>query len=405
MKKQLLSKIVIIVVVSFLLILAPQHINMPSQSATAAICTGIAIDTQQNNLSLTAQILLPMAGGQYEQSMSLVTSDGVNLMDAFDNLEALVGKRINMSHCFYIIIGDEFSKTNLASNLDYLIRGHNTGNNTIILQSKSTAKELIELAANANSSGVDSIQTLLKYNDKYLSSSEANLKSFYNDYLSPHKTSCITLLDKSPDSKEQSNNSSGGGQESSNSSGSSSSNIIKEKIKNDGSCSVYYKGKCATILSPEERQYFNWLDSKLNNTPILLENISDKQFESATLGYSIVSKKMKWQYKFINNKPCIFIDYDLNLRPEMFLQDKDNLPNKSYINDSILEAINTKVETEVKLAMKKQKEYGFDIFDFYKKFDIHCHNEWKQYILSLDDKDNYISSIEVYTNVKCKSQI
>ena len=398
MSKNLFNKIFLFMVIGFLIIIAPREINAPSQSVINAICTGIAIDKEEN-LNLTAQILLSQAGGQYTQSMTVVTSQGDDLMEAFRRLEAYVGKKVNLSHCFYIIIGEEFSKTNLASSLDYLMRGSNGGTNTFLIQAKGKASDMLNMAASANSSGIDSIQTLLKYNDRYLSSSEANLKSFYNDYLSPHKTSFVTLLDTFPQDESSS------GQSGQNE-GNGGNSVIKEKIKNDGSCAVFYKGALATILTPQERSYFDWFDNKLSNSIVEIKNVNDKTFTNATLGYTIINKGIKYNLAFVGNKPCIYISYDLKLKPEMFLTgDGEVLQNSAFISAEIERAFQQKISLEIDKAMQIQKEYGFDVFNFYKMFNIRLHTEWQDYLESLNNPEDYIKGIEVYCNVKCSSKV
>ena len=79
MSRSLFNKIVVFCVVLFLLILAPQEINRPNQGTIRAVCTGLAIDTAtdgSNLLNVTAQVLIPKAGGQYEQTISLVNGEG-----------------------------------------------------------------------------------------------------------------------------------------------------------------------------------------------------------------------------------------------------------------------------------------------------------------------------------------
>lgn len=418
--KSLFNKIVLYAVIFFLALLAPSQLNAPSQATIRAICTGLAIDASQeidNGVSVTAQVLIPQPGGQYSQSMSLVTSDGLDLLEAFNKMEFQIGKKIRLEHCCFIIIGMKASEQNLTRTLDYLIRGNNSGNNTVLVQTKGEAKDLIAVSSNVNSNEIDNIQTIVRYNEQYLTSNEANLKSFFSDYHSPHRTSIMSCIetykeDSTHDSGGHSESASNGGEQSSGSgesggqSGSGGATSKLDKIKNDGSVAVYLDGKLAKIVSGEERKYFNWLDGNLRDNYVKIENVNDKVFQNATIGYTILDKSLNPSFKMVNNTPCIFLDINLKLRTEMILeQDGTSLPYRSYISDAVVKAFNTLVEEEVQKAMEIQREYGFDVFNYYKEFNTNMTAQWQQYLNSLDTPQDYIKGIEVFTKVTCDSLV
>ncbi len=416
MRKGTFNKVVLFSVIVFLVLIAPAELNLPNQSNIRAICTGLAVDLSEKNedeLMLTAQILIPKAGGQYSQSMSLATAEGPSVMEALNNMEFNVGKKIRLEHCFFIIIGEKAAERNIAKTLDYFVRGNNTGINTMLLKAKGLAKDLISVASNTSTNDIDNIQTLLRYNDRHMATKEANLKSFFHDYLSPHKTSFMSCLDTFSSGDSSGGNQSGGGggsgdsapkeAQTNNDSGQTAS---KDQIKNDGSVAVFYEGKLATILTPQERKYFNWLDYQINENLVELYNITDKTFNNATLGYTITSKKMDYELDIKNKTPRIFIDYKLNLRMEMILQeDGTSLPNKTYISEEVTKAFNNKVSEEVTKAMDIQKEYGFDAFNFYKMFNKRMNGEWQKYLQSLDNESDYMKNIEVFVKVEVRSLI
>ncbi len=408
MSKNLFNKIILFAVVLFLLILAPSALNVPSQTAVRAICTGLAIDkgSQEGQVTVSAQILIPEAGGQYTQKLSMVSQDGETVEDALELMEYQVGKKIRLAHCNFIILGKELcEQQNIATVMDYFLRGNNIANNTLLIYSDKEAKELLSKSSNINTNEVDNLQVIAKHNEKYVFSGNANLLSFYHDYLSPQRTSCmarITIKENgdtdsssgtsgSSDNGESGGSSGGGG-------GGSSKNTQSDTVLSDGSVAVFYKGKLARILTNDEREQFNWFDSKITGTIIKLTGISDKVLNNADLAYSVTNKKLKFDYQVVNNIPTIKFKVDVGLKLEMVQQeDETSLTNyDNSISEAVSNAISTKIENDVQNMMKIQKEYGFDVFNIYKPFNIRCHSEWQKYLKSLENPEDYMKNIEVF---------
>ncbi len=410
MSKRLFNKIIMFAVIIFLLILAPSQINLPKQTNTRAICTGLAIDSAEklpDGIMLTAQIVIPQAGGQYSPNNTLVSAEGENLLDAFTQLDYHIGKKVRLAHCGFILIGYEASQHNLAETLDYLVRGNNAGNNTLLVHTSGKAKDLITIASDINSNETDNIQTIVRYNEQYVATSEANLRSFYDAYLSPHSTSIMSCLkvNKEESQGQSDDSSSGGGEQSETeqSGGSSASPApTTDKIKNEGEIAVFKNGRLAKILTSEERVKFSWLDNRLNDTPFSLEHITDQIFDDATVGFNITDKSISAEYKFVNNTPCIYYTIDLNLRTEMISEASGKLPRtQNYHTPAVADAVQTRVSNDVADAMEIAKEYGFDTYNFYRSFLIACPAEWKKYLTQIGPDGDYMQNVEVFvkTNI------
>ncbi len=415
MSKNLFNKIVLFAVVFFLATLAPNAVNTPSQTDVRTICTGLAIDKADTSgkVKISAQILIPEAGGQYKQSLAIVSHDGNDFSDAVEKMSFQVGKRMRFAHCCYIIISKDVSAENIIPQLDYLMRGNNIGNNTLLIHTEEKAKDLLQLTSTINNNEVDNLQIIAKFNEKFLFSGGANLKSFFADYLSPHHTSFMANIKMKED--ESSQNGGGGGESGSNGTSggnqqeqsSGSATYLSDKLTTEGAVAVFYKGKLAKILQNEERKQFNWLDSNVTGSIIQLDNVTDKYYNNAQVSFAVMQRALKFDYSIENNTPIVRVKYDLGVRPEIILQqDGTVLPvYNDYITDNIKDMISTYIQNAVSSAMQIQKQYGFDLFDFYKAFNINCHNEWQKYLNSLIDKDNYIQNVEVFTEVNCYNSI
>ena len=398
MSKNLFNKIVLFAVVAFILLLVPGAINTPSQSAVRAICTGLAIDSGENGVEVSAQILIPEAGGQYQQKFSIVSQSGETVEDAIELMEYQVGKKVRLAHCGFILLGKSLCEDkDIATVLDYFLRGNNIANNTLLIYTDKEAKDLLKKSSNINTNEVDNLQIIAKYNERYVFSGNANLLSFYHDYLSPQKTSCMAQV--TTKSQGETSNSGGGGQSGGESGGgqSSSGNTQEDSVLSDGSVAVFYKGKMTKVLSNDEREQFNWFDKKITGNMIKLSNVSDKVLTNANLGYSVAQKNVRLEFAVINNVPTVKLKLGLGLKLEMIENTNGSLGNmSSYLSEAVKTAMRTKLENDIQNTVKIQQEYGFDIFNFYNSFNIQCHSEWQKYLSTLDAPDDYMKKVEVF---------
>jgi len=387
-----LKKICVLFCLIFCLYLLFDTLNAPSQNAVRAICTGLSIDKENNETKVSAQIVIPEAGGQYSQKLSVIENKGNSIEEALEKMEFQIGKKIRLGHCGFIVISSDYAKDNITKDFDYFLRGNNLGNNTLLLFTVGKASDVLQSASNVNSNEVDNLQINTKYSERHLFSKSANVISFFNDYLSPHATSHMPNL--VVEKKKNSDTSSGSGGEGQNNQSSPS----KDSIKADGSVAIFYQGKFSTLLSPTEREDFNWFDEDLLGTRIRVEHIDNEKLRDANLSFTLSHKKIGVTYEFINNEPTIKLDFHLGLKPEAI--SNSVVPAYENVMDNVVEnAISNKVSSAVENVLSIEKEREFDVFNFYRKFNIFCHDEWQKYLNSLQPDEHYLKHIKIVTKV------
>ncbi len=376
----------------FILYLCIDTLNAPSQNAVRAICTGLSIDKESNETKVCAQIIIPEAGGQYAQKLSVIENKGASVEEALEKMEFQIGKKIRLGHCGFIVMSSEYAKTDITKDFDYFLRGNNLGNNTLLLFTTGESKKVLESASNVNSNEVDNLQINTKYSERHLFSKSANVISFFNDYLSPHSTSHMPNLVVN---SQKSSSESGGGDSQNQEKQSKPS---KDSIKADGSVAIFYQGKFSFLLSPTEREDFNWLDKSVKGTRIRLENITTDKFENANLSFTLSHKKIDFGYQFINGEPTIHINFRLGLKPEAISD--TNVSAYTNIVDSVVQnAISQKINKALEKVLTIEKEHEFDVFNFYRQFNIHCHTEWQKYVNSLGADEHYLKHIKIVAKV------
>ncbi len=395
MTKQKIKKWAIILAIVFLSILTTETINMPGQNSVRAICTGLSIDYENPTYSVSAQIVIPEAGGEYNQKLVLVNTKAPSIDEALRNMEFQVGKKIRLGHCGFILLSQEFCETDITKELDYFLRGNNLGNNTLLLYTDTEAQKVLEKTSNVNSNEVDNLQINSKYNKNHLLSKSANLMSFFNDYLSPHKTSCMPQISLEAQSENQS--SQGNGKEQPNT-------PTKDAIKNDGSMAIFVNGQCAKVLSPNECKDFQWFDTTVSDTRLKIENVNTPQIQDGTICFTITHKNVKFDYKVLHKQPIITIRYDLGLKPESISATNVVPAYTSVVDETINTLVSDSISLSINNALSTMQQYEIDLFNFYHQFNLYCHTDWQNYLSNLSPSEHYLDHLKVVTMVTCTDE-
>ena len=390
-----------VLIVSFLSILAIETIDMPGQNSVRAICTGLGIDYENSAYSVSAQIVIPEAGGEYAQKQVIVNNSAPSVEKALLNMEFQVGKKIRLGHCGFIIMNKEFCSQDITKELDYFLRGNNLGNNTLLFFTPDKAQKVLEKTSNVNSNEVDNLQINSKYNRQHLLSNCTNLISFFNDYLSPHKTSympSITL--SSNETSEQS----GQGQEQGSQDSSPSSQPSKDSIKNDGALAVFVEGKCTKVLTPSECENFQWFDKNISNSHVRLSNVNTHLIKDGDISFALAHKCIKFDYQIVKDIPIISLTLDLGLKPEA-INSSSHVPAYTGIVDDVISAnVAAVVDTSIQHSLSLMSQYEMDLFNFYHGFNLNCHNEWKKYLNTLSPTQHYLNNIKIVSNITCTDE-
>ena len=164
MDKALKYRIVAWMVAIFLLILLPNAVSVPSELQTTAIVSGIGIDKEGEEISLSAQILIPQPSTSYSPKSTVISGTGKDLMDAISAVELKTGQSLGLAHCYIIIIGDELCNDNLIETLDFLMRSNIMGNNTALIHTSQKAEDILKVSSQFSESDINNLQNIAKFN-------------------------------------------------------------------------------------------------------------------------------------------------------------------------------------------------------------------------------------------------
>ena len=279
MNKSIKYKIVVFVVAIFLTLLIPEGIYKPSQIQQIAIVSGLGIDKSDDKLEVSVSMIVPKPSSNYSPQQTVTSAKGKNLAEAISSIEIKTGQELGLAHCYIIILGEEFVKTDVTKDLDYLMRSNIMGNNSAIFHTDKTAKEILEVNSKLSEQNINNLQNIAKFNQEHYDSSNTNLINLFNDYLCNCHCSVMgsITLENSESSSNSSQSSKSQGSSQEESSQSQSSQKPEQTLNNKGDAIIIKNGTKLIKLTKEEMGYFSWLDTKAQTGYLTIENFFDNR--------------------------------------------------------------------------------------------------------------------------------
>ena len=403
MEKAIKYKIVAWIVALFLLVLMPQGIYKQSQIQTTSIVSGIGIDKKDDKIEVSVQILVPQPSSSYAPKQLVSSAMGENIAKAISAIELKVGQELGLAHCYIIILGDEYVKEDITSGLDYLLRSNIMGNNSAILHTDKTAKEVLETSSKLSEQDINNLQNIAKFNQEHYDSSNTNLINFMNDYLSPCPYSIMgTITLEEQQNKEQNASSS-----SENSKPTQENSQESQKIlSNNGEAIVLKNGIKIANLKREELGFFSWLDTKSQEGYINIENYSDENLENATITLKINHETAKFDPKLNLQTPIL----DIKISFECFIENITDENGKiisvreNILTENFKQKVTEKITNEINAALEISKQHKFDIIGAYTIFNNKFNAKWKNYLKTLENSDDYIKNLLANVSVSMQSK-
>jgi len=402
MDKALKYKIVVWFMIGFLLIFLPGAITTPSQIQTKSIVLGIGIDkSESEGLEVSAQIIIPQQSTNYSPKNLIASAEGNSLIDAIFSIEAEIGQRLGLAHCYVIILSDEICSENVPEMLDFFIRSNIMGNNSSLIHTNGKAKKLLETSAQLSASDVNNLQNITKYNRENNSAADTSFIDLFNEYLSPAPFSFIASIDVEEEESSSSEGSSGGSSSSTSSSSSSQTTPPSSTVlKNDGSAVVFKKGKKLLTLNKDQVIKFNWLNTNTQRGILTVEHFTNNFLSDVNITLKQISKSIDFNAKIVNNTPILKLNISLETTLDVIESPEGTLYtiHHNYFDATFRDAVQNKVRQDIADALTISKTNNFDIMNIYNIFNTSNHDEWKRFLSTLENPENYMERVEIEVN-------
>lgn len=195
MKKRVKAKWLILVVVIVAVALLDglsSNVNLLDR----AIVVGMGIDYEDDELNLSAQVLIPKNSSSASQGNDFVvySARGKTVQEAVENLSYTVGLKASFAHTNVIILGDKLLKSGRTDVLEFLVTSDMVTDNTLLVASAGEAKEILAVQMPINEVASYHLTEILQSNRKEAGQNTASLKSYFEDIYKVGNTACLPLV-------------------------------------------------------------------------------------------------------------------------------------------------------------------------------------------------------------------
>ncbi len=419
----------ITIVLAFLFL--PGSFIKENQGTLTSVVTGIGLDHEKDSTDyhITVQVVTPDVTGQNQQKVATFCDKGTTIVDALNNASLKIGKTIGFDHCSVIAIGESLSSENIFPLLDHFYREGNISLNTVLVNVKGSACDLITKTTEVSNLSSGSIQNNFTFNQKFFGSSKiSTLGTFFNEYFKLGQSVIVAEINMKPDetkteakgkeqkSENSSSSSSGASQQgSSGESGSASEGSGSEQlqkvniIQNQGESIVYKKGKAVARANNQVNYGFNYLDNRVKYGILSAEHITDDNLSDATVTMFVNNSTVNFKPVIDKQNNQFILKANIKLFGEITEVCCTNTENisrsyKDLLTDTVKEALSKKVKEDIEAAVQFCKLNNVDpvnIQDYFYKLKT---KDYKEMMKKLSINDNFLEYCTVEANVEVLHQ-
>jgi Ger(x)C family germination protein len=379
-------------------------LGKPAEIDRFAVVTALGIDiADEEGYEVSLLTFIPVAEQSFTQNYKVVSSSGKTLAQAIDYAGLNLGKKIGLSHLRTIVLGDELNSLDITNVLDFLTRDKEISSSTKLISTTENARDFLEALQQLDSQSSLIVSEIVGSNKDYVYSTDSSLETFFKGYFSPTKASLVPVFSLSEDGDGVAVSSQQTQGESQNANASDG----RKKIVNSGQTHLFKSGKLVTTLSGSDMQKLNYFKNDSAVGTITLENFSDDEFENATLSFNVYDKKIRKRVVFENGIPIVCLDVRLEVMLGEVEQNDGMLDvdiDTHTLTKPISDAIEKKVRSEIADAINIMRQSKTDAVDFYALLHNSAKKNFQRFLNSLDDKDDYLSSVIFKTTVKVHSR-
>ena len=386
-KKHIGLILILVIVIAFPTSLSNQiKINM------RVIVTGIAVDKEDKNFVVTAQIMKPSPGvksSSESATIDYITDKGETLAGAISKLSFKAGKTSAFSHTNFVILGKDMLNDDVTESLDYFIRDKIIKNSALVLFAEEKASDEIKKTKNTDHSVGIGLQKVFLFKEHESDGVMRTMMEFLNENQGISKTSVVSVLslksneESSSGSSEGSGSSSsgsssggsggeGGSGESSGSSGSSSGSggeSQNQYFEQQSPLMLFVGGRYAGKLEAEnEISGFMFTNKESKAIDVMVVATEKERLAGSKVEINIKNMGCSKKLTFEENTPVINIkvkiyNAEINeiLNPEIIALLTENEYKQMKID------LENEIKKRVSACFEKSKLCGADIFEAYEK--------------------------------------
>ncbi len=387
-KKHIGLILILIIVIAFPTSLSNQiKINM------RVIVTGIAVDKEDENFVVTAQIMKPSPGvksSSESATIDYITDKAETLAGAIAKLSFKAGKSSAFSHTNFVILGKAMLKEDVTISLDYFIRDKIIKNSALVLFAEEKASDEIKKTKNTDHSVGIGLQKVFLFKEHESDGIMTTMMEFLNENQSLSKTSIASVLSlktneessggsgksggssssgKSGGGSGESGGESGGGESGSSSGGSGSSSEENQYFVEQSPLLLFVDGYYAGKLETEDEVTgYMFTNKESKAIDVMVESSDTDRLAGSKIEINIKNMGSERKLKFENGVP------EINIKVKIYNAEINEILNPEIIAllteseyKQMKQDLSQEIEKRVTACFERAKACGADIFEAYEK--------------------------------------
>lgn len=410
--KAFIKRPILIAIALILIVFLPLGLSASPESIDLLHAVSLGIDKHEDGLEISIMAFVATSKETFVENYFLITAKAPSVAEAMKLISINVGKRLMTIHIGVIVISQEIATEGVLDSLNYFYRSSAIVNDTFLMCSTSTAKEVIENEIKLiNASGIN-LEEIGLYNENHIFVYETNIEAFYCGYFSETKAALVPLVELKTEAEATQTTSKGtepddGGQNGGASSGGSEE---QKYIQNTGKSAIFYDGLLKTIMNEDEMRGINWIGNSTKDVNIRIDNVTDENFENASLFFAVEGNDVKLNTYFnYNNKPVLEITTKIYLNIEQVMQEnlkgieKNISDAKDYLTNEVRNKLEYQIKKEFCVGLQKLIENQADILSIYKSFDCQNHFKFQEWYKKLEEPKEFLRELDYRLTVRVKA--
>lgn len=418
--KTLKTTPILLALVFIALFFFPSAIIAPAESVSNAVVTAIGLDKKQGEYEVTLLTFLSYPNQSYTEKYEIFTTTGGTLSEALTKAGLQLGKAVSLFHTHTAVVSESLLNEDIAPALNYLVRVASLPQSCILIGTNVDTKLFMEFVKELDAEADLNLEELTFFNSNYVYWNDTSINSFLQGYYSPTETSLISYMplmnstddgipiDKplntdnstqqsgeqssnmqSESSKSQSSGESGAGQ-------SGGQEGQKLELINDGNEIIIKRGVRVVNIDREILRGLNWFNSRTTGALLVLNDVSDENFNNAQLAYKVNEKQVRQRFDYENGVPVCTTSIRLFVNLTEVDGSKEDLRQKneaSYISDTVREKIEETVKKQISNSINLFVQNKTDVLEIYEQFYRAHRSETKKLLKQIGSPDEFLSHV------------
>lgn len=369
-----------------------------------SIITAIAIDKENDEYLVTAQVAVPEATDtNTENQKAQLSGKGNTVGEALKDLGDVSGWFPKLAFCNLILLGNEMANEDVVKVLDYFAKTLRLQDSALIALCEKSAKEILSLATPLDNISSFAIQKIvLKAPDFDRDVAINDIKTFCSGYYSINSSGYMPIIkvisadNGSGNKGSQTDNSSSsfGQSQKGQGSNSDSNNLFDARTT-----ALFRNGKKVGELSPELTITFNALTSNMKGSSLPVKNVPYKD-TSCNYLLNVIRSSHKISVKATENN--VNVDFKLSLFckvSDIDSTDSDySLSTNTPLSEELIEKTQQMLTNNISELIKLSVSTGCDFLKIKEKLYRFNYSKYSLY------KDNFLSKLNVSINTKVRGQ-